>query len=51
MEERPLGAIGSVKRMIEAAWVQDDLNSEQELDSLLKYNSVISANGTPPAFT
>ncbi|KAE9378870.1 hypothetical protein N431DRAFT_553212 [Stipitochalara longipes BDJ] len=51
IEERPLGAISSVKRMIEAAWVQDDLNLEQELDSLLKYNSVISANSSPPAFT
>lgn len=51
MEERPLGAISSVKRMIQAAWVQDDLNLEQELDSLLKYNIVISANSAPPAFT
>jgi hypothetical protein len=51
LEERPLGAISSVKRMIQAAWVQDDLNPEQELDSLLKYNTVISANRSPPAFT
>ncbi len=51
MEERRLGAIGSVRRMIEAAWVQDDLNPGEELDSLLKYNTVISANRSPPAFT
>jgi hypothetical protein len=51
MEEHPLGAISSIKRMIEAAWVQSDLNLDQELDSLLKYNTVISANRTPPAFT
>jgi Fungal specific transcription factor domain len=51
MEERPLGGTSSVKRMIEAAWAQDDLNLEQELDSLLKYNTIISANRTPPAFT
>jgi hypothetical protein len=53
IKDRPFCAhFISLKRMVEAAWVQDDLNSggPQELDALLKYNAVISANRVAPAF-
>jgi hypothetical protein len=48
IKERVFSTLPSLWRMVEAAWVQDDL---EELNALLKYHAVISANRVPPAFT
>lgn len=50
LKERPLGNMGAAAKMIQAAWVQQDLGGEQ-LDPLFVYNAVISANKLPPSFT
>ncbi|KAK3361387.1 fungal-specific transcription factor domain-containing protein [Lasiosphaeria ovina] len=50
---KPLGSIPLLKRMIHAAWVQQDLGlgGDGGLDPLPVYNAVISGNRVPPAFT
>ncbi|KAK0710308.1 fungal-specific transcription factor domain-containing protein [Lasiosphaeria miniovina] len=50
---KPLGSIPLLKRMIHAAWVQQDLGlgGDGGLDALPVYNAVISGNRVPPAFT
>ncbi|KAK3315690.1 fungal-specific transcription factor domain-containing protein [Apodospora peruviana] len=54
VEHRPLGNMPLVRRMVLAAWVQQDLYAGEEggqVDPLVVYNSVISGNRVPPSFT
>jgi hypothetical protein len=50
-EERNVGNMNYIKTMVEAAWVHEDLHGEEELPAIAKYNFVISACQTLPAFT
>jgi hypothetical protein len=42
--------LGAIRKMVEAAWVQDDLHEEQELDYVAKLNAVMSAHKILPTF-
>jgi hypothetical protein len=48
---RNVGNLTWMKTMVEAAWVHEDLHGQEELPALVKYNFVISACQTLPAFT
>lgn len=50
LEMRDNGNIRSIKRMIEAAWIQDDLCEGQEMDYFLRINALISAHNVLPTF-
>jgi hypothetical protein len=51
LRRRPLGNLTITKRMIQAAWVHQDLQEGAGVDALLVYNRVVSANRVPPSFT
>ena len=51
LTQRPLGNLAITKRLIHAAWVQQDLHAVSGLDPLLVYSTVISENRVPPSFT
>ncbi|KAJ9144113.1 Fungal specific transcription factor domain-containing protein [Pleurostoma richardsiae] len=51
LRRRPLGNLTITKRMIQAAWVHQDLQEGTGVDALLVYNRVVSANRVPPSFT
>lgn len=51
LTQRPMGNLAITKRLIHAAWVQQDLHAVSGIDPLLVYSTVISGNRVPPSFT
>lgn len=51
LEARPLGNLPLTERLIHAAWVQQDLHEEADVNQLKVYNAVVSGNRVPPSFT
>jgi len=51
LKRRPLGNLPLLRRMITAAWVQQDLYEGDEYDPMVIYSSTISGNRVPPSFT
>lgn len=50
-ERRQFANIQWIRQMVEAAWKQDDLNTtEQDIDGMVRYNSVMSASKVLPSF-
>jgi len=50
-EKRQFANIHWVRQMVESAWKQDDLNTtEQDIDGMIRYNSVMSASKVLPSF-
>jgi hypothetical protein len=43
-------SLGGVQRMVQAIWVQDDLQTENELDYVMKLDTVITSNIIMPPF-
>lgn len=53
LEEEPLANLALTRRMIKAAWVQEDLRldgADDGTNAILIYNTVISASCIPPSF-
>jgi hypothetical protein len=51
VESRQFANIHWIRQMVEAAWKQDDLNTtEQDIDGMVRYNSVMSASKVLPSF-
>lgn len=48
LQTRDTGNIRSVKKMIEAAWIQDDLCEEEEIDYSSRMNALMSAHHVLP---
>ncbi|KAI9742119.1 MAG: hypothetical protein M1834_000509 [Cirrosporium novae-zelandiae] len=49
-QQRKVGNLISVQEMIEVAWIQDDLHTEQELDFTSKLTVAMSTNAILPTF-
>lgn len=47
---RNCGNLKSIRALVQAAWIQDDLHEEQELSCFAKYNAVMSAYQALPSF-
>jgi hypothetical protein len=50
LKRRDTDNIRSIRKMIEASWIQDDLCEDEETDYQLKINALMSANTVLPIF-
>ena len=50
LQTRDTGNIRSIKKMTEAAWIQDDLCEEEEMDYSSRINTLMSAHRVLPTF-
>jgi hypothetical protein len=50
LKRRDTDNIRSIRKMIEASWIQDDLCEDEETDYQLKIDALMSANTVLPIF-
>ena len=50
LKRRDTDNIRSIRKMVEASWIQDDLCEDEETDYQLKINALMSANTVLPIF-